>query len=161
MPRGKKNINWKVGDIFIVAQDDCGYSFGQIVGEEPKALNSVICAFYDMRCDDFESAPSCEGIRKDRLISIQFITRDLLDYGEWKIVSWRKPIEVGQTKLIKNSRRKHFVGTKIIGSGIMCKFLNAFYGLHPWDACHDPNYFDNLLVDLSKRPSRDRLIFKP
>jgi len=38
------------------------------------------------------------------------------------------------------------------GSGNMREFVNAFYGLAPWNGYFDPNYFDKLLIDPSKRP---------
>jgi hypothetical protein len=34
----------------------------------------------------------------------------------------------------------------------MNDFLNAFYGLSPWDAYFDIYYFDKLLIDKAKKP---------
>jgi hypothetical protein len=37
-------------------------------------------------------------------------------------------------------------------------FLNAFYGLTAWDDWFDPNYLDEFLFDITKKPKK--LIFK-
>ena len=31
-------------------------------------------------------------------------------------------------------------------TGIIEMFLNAYFGLTPWDECYDPHYYDNLLI---------------
>ncbi len=33
------------------------------------------------------------------------------------------------------------------GSGIMRKFLSAFFGLRDWHQMHDPEYYQKLLLD--------------
>jgi hypothetical protein len=55
-------------------------------------------------------------------------------------------------------RKSGWVGAKIRGAGVVEEFINAFYGLLPWDSRYDPEYFDKLLISPAKRPSR--LIFK-
>lgn len=45
------------------------------------------------------------------------------------------------------------VGMRSYQTGIIEMFLNAYFGLTPWDECYDPNYYDNLLVSPDKKPS--------
>ena len=35
----------------------------------------------------------------------------------------------------------------------MRRFLNATFGLEPWDNWKDPNYLDSLLLDPTTRPA--------
>lgn len=46
------------------------------------------------------------------------------------------------------------MGAKVIGSGNVERFLNAFYALTPWDQMKDPNYFDKFLLTSEHRPLR-------
>jgi len=47
---------------------------------------------------------------------------------------------------------------KIVGSANIAEFLNAYYGLVPWDDWADPNYLDKLLISPDKKPKN--IIFK-
>ena len=47
-----------------------------------------------------------------------------------------------------------WVGAKVIGSGNVNKFMNAYFGLSLWDDWHDPTYLDRLLVSPEKRPAK-------
>ena len=55
---------------------------------------------------------------------------------------------------------REFVGAKIIGSGIMQKFLDAYFGLIAWDKWQDPNYLDKLLLPGVPRPANAVLVKK-
>ena len=60
---------------------------------------------------------------------------------------------------LEKLKKANFVGVKVIDSGIIIKFLNAFYGMFPWDHFHDPEYLDKLLVSSKLKPTQ-RLVFK-
>ena len=154
----KKKIKWRIGDIFLVPQIDKKYSLGQIIGCEAEVLNSVICAFYDIRFDSVPSKLIIDKLPQNKLISIQFTTKDLLDNGAWIIIGNVRPIicKLFQNNL-KKLRRNEFVGTIIEGSGIIEEFLNAFYGLVPWDDWQDPYYLDKLLISSDKKQKNIKL----
>jgi len=42
------------------------------------------------------------------------------------------------------------------GSGIMVKFLEAYYALGVWDDWFDPNYLDQILCKEAKKPKNLR-----
>jgi hypothetical protein len=70
-----------------------------------------------------------------------------------------RPVSVPKESLPYEAlREKNFVGASVRGSGIVNKFLNAFYSLHAWDDWHDPNYLDKLLISPTMKPSS--LIYK-
>lgn len=148
----KKRTKWKVGDIFVVPQTDGESSIGQIVGQEPDALNSVICAFYDFRLQPNREMPN--ALPAERVISILFVTRDLLDSGDWSIIGHTEPANLRLISAsLEDSKQKKFVGVKIIGSGNVIRFLNAYFGLAPWDDWSDPNYLDGFLISPDKKPN--------
>ncbi|MBC1807093.1 hypothetical protein HCJ40_08620 [Listeria sp. FSL L7-0993] len=48
MTKRKKQV-WGVGDLFAISLLDGSFCIGRVVGFEPDALNSAICAFYAHR----------------------------------------------------------------------------------------------------------------
>ena len=153
-----KKQNWQVGDIFLVELIDGKFVLGQIVGREAFVLNSVSCAFFDFRVSGAIDVDSARILPTNKIFSVLFVTRDLLDSGKWKIVG-SCPVSVSKELLpYEDLREKHFVGASVRGAGIVKKFLDAFYGLRPWDDWHDPNYLDKLLLSPSKKPSS--LVYK-
>ncbi len=147
----KRRQQWQVGDAFLVPTRDGQAVLAQVVGQEAEVLNSVTSAFFDQR---IPSASEWTGILPvQKLFSVLFVTRDLLDSGVWRVVG-RQPIRVPRDVFpYEQLRQAGFVGSKVIGSGIVAEFLNAFYRLVPWDDWKDPHYLDSLLISPDKKPS--------
>lgn len=152
-----KKRNWNVGDIFTVETSDGMHVVGQIVGQERTVLNSVSVAFFDIRLQDPKEVEEI-SIDPDLIFSMVFATRDLFDSGKWKVVANRQVAVEPNQLPNEDLRATGFVGAKVIGSGILEEFLEAFYALTPWDDWAEPDYLDRLLVAPSKKPAR--LIYK-
>jgi immunity protein 26 of polymorphic toxin system len=149
----KKRQRHKDGDVFVVPLNDGTYSLGQILAYEREALNSVACAFYNIRIVDGPTLEIPAPLPQDRVISILLTTRDLLNRAVWPVIADRAIPTMVAVRPYEQYRVKKWVGARIIGSGIVDKFLNAYFGLAPWDAMQDPNYFDSLLLHASLKPS--------
>jgi hypothetical protein len=144
--------SWRVGDVFLVPLIDGKWAVGQVVGREAIALNSASCAFFDAVVRRSNDDLPQDLFSMDNVYSVIFVTRELLDNGKWTIVG-NRPVIVERAQLpFEQLRSVGFVGAKIVGGGIVNKFVNAFHGLHPWDSLHDPQYFDKLLVPWRSRP---------
>ncbi len=154
----RKRHSWTIGDIFVVQCKDGKYVIGQIVGQEQQALNSVTVAFHDIRVDTEEEARKIESMEFAKIFSIVFATRESLDFGQWKIIGHQTVRIPVKYMPYENLRNSGFIGAKIIGSGILDEFINAFYALTPWDNWHNPAYLDELLLSPDKKPSN--LIYK-
>src|ERR1039457_7178468 len=142
----KHKQKWEIGNVFLVELKDGKFALGQIVGRETSVLNSLSCAFFDFRVSDPNDVDCIRELPTDKVFSVLFVTRDLLDSGHWKVVGSR-PVSVQKELLpYEGLREKGFVGAKVIGSRNINEFLNAFYGLHPWDDWKDPQYLDKLLI---------------
>lgn len=147
MGRSRKQP-WKSGDCFLIPLKDGTFLIGQVLSAEPEALNSVGCALFDQRSD----GQTLVQPRLANLFSLLLTTRDLLDAGEWKILA-TFPVEVPRKRFpFEALRSSGFVGAKIIGSGIVAEFANAFCGLVPWDDWADPNYLDQFLLGPELKP---------
>lgn len=151
MAKKKKQV-WGIGDYFTVPLADGTFSIGQVVGQEPEALNSVTCAFFARRLDSATVRLVDHLVERD-LISVLFVTRDLLDSGDWQIIFSADPFPTATYFDVAALRAKGFVGVKVIGSGIVIKLMDAYYGLYPWNGFNEPDYLDRLLVSADRKPS--------
>lgn len=137
----------KVGDVFWVVLEDNSFVLGQIIQEEPKVLNSITCVFFDCRVNNIDGAI----LSFDKPICCQFVTKDLFNSGQWQRVC-NLPNQVDDSLLpYKETSLNDWIGAKVIGSGIIIKFLAAFYGLREWDEMFNPNYYQELLLSGVKR----------
>jgi hypothetical protein len=91
--------------------------------------------------------------KSNDLISLITCTIDKLNNNSWAIIG-NKITEI-PFSLFPNEqfRNKGWVGAKTYGSAIVEIFLDAFYGLVPWDDFADPFYLDKLLFEPSKKPA--------
>ena len=150
---GRRKQAWKIGDVFLVQNADGQFSAGQIVGREADVLNSVTVALFRKRFSEPEEA-ECAELTEDDAISIVFTTRDLLDSGDWSVIGTRRILIRHDVLPHENLRAKKFVGAKVYGSGIVMKFMDAFFGLAPWDDFHDPRYLERLLLSIDLKPQQ-------
>ena len=146
-----KKVKWEKNDIFCINLIDEDCTIGQILSYEPDAMNSVLCAFFSIKYNA-DSNIDISTIDSGKLISIQFVTRDLLDLGTWRIVGNAALVDYNKYIKIVKLRKRGFIGTKIQGSGNIVQFLNAYFGLLHWDMMHDEEYFDKLLLPGVNRP---------
>jgi hypothetical protein len=148
----------QIGDVFLVPQQDGKCSLGQVLAFEKQMMNSVSCAFYDMRftsSDDVQLPPT---LPFESIIAVLFTTHDLLRRGTWKIVG-HMPVSLERAHFPYEHLRGSggWTGAKMHGSGIVREFLDAFYGLSFWDDWHDPAYLDGLLFRGRQRPANIKL----
>jgi hypothetical protein len=146
---------WDIGSVFSIEQSDGFYCVGQVL--DLMLPNVPSCAFYDLR---FKTGTVPENLQllNSRVIAALSTTREQLDRGAWKVVATR-PIEFPRDLWPnENLRAVDWVGAVTYGAGIVTRFLEAFYGLSPWNYYADPNYFDALLFDQRERPKN--VVFK-
>jgi hypothetical protein len=148
---GRKKQSWTSGDMFAVELRDGTFAAGQIIGREAQVLNSVTIALFDQRFNTRDDVLACD-VGQARACAILFATRDLLDAGRWYVVG-RRPIEIPTTRFpYEHTRASGYVGAKVTGAGILFRFVEAYFGLAPWDDFKDPTYLDRLLVAPEKKP---------
>ena len=137
-----------VGTVFRVRLSDGGYATGQVIAYEPQMLNSVSCVFTSQRDWTLGSV-----ITESSIIASLFTTYDLLTKGRWETIG-EAEIPIPQSDFpFEHLRSAGWVGAKMIGSGTVEEFLNAWHGLSPWDDWADPNYLDRLLFRGRIRPA--------
>ena len=149
MGKRRKRQEWLIGDVFVVRQLDEMCSLGQVL--TLMMPNVVSCAFFDIRlsCDEANGAIE---LSLQQLNAVMSVTRERLDFGEWTIVGHQHVTLDRELWPNEEFRQNRWIGAKISDAGIAVSFLNAFYGLVPWDAWKDPQYFDKLLAFPGRRP---------
>lgn len=148
----------KVGDLFVVPLEDGTFGLGLFHKYSPKALNSCICSFYGNRFGPLEEIEFVE-FSDLRMISLVFVTKDLLQKKVWgRVRNIGASLSTIDLPDAPYEIAGSYKGAKVYGSGIIQEFLNAYFGLLPWDMMNDPTYFDKLLITTVKRP--ENLIFQ-
>lgn len=142
-----------VGDVFLVSLIDASHCVGQVLGITKAALNSCICAFFDVHLPEGAREVTVP-LNEVNLIAVQFVTPDLLKKGYWPVIDKRKiAVDVEKYIPLQRYEREGFVGAEIIGSGNIRQFLSAYYALRPWDNWFESDFLDKLLVSPDKRPA--------
>ena len=76
----------------------------------------------------------------------------------WQLMR-NKPIEIAKKDFPNEKfKTKNWIGAKHYDAALLEDFLNSFYALLPWDDWFNPNYLDEFLVSLDKKPQK--LIYK-
>jgi len=150
-----------VGDVFLVPQQDGRCSLGQVLAFEKQMMNSVSCAFYDIRFPSADGIQLPSDLPSASIIAVLFTTHDLLRRGAWNIVG-RLPVVLEQRYFPYEHLRGSggWVGATMHGSGIVVEFLDAYFGLRFWDDWYDPEYLDELLFQGRQRPPGIKLMGK-
>src|SRR5258708_38673264 len=117
----RRGTKWSEGSVFLVPQSDGLCSVGQVLKLTPGALNSVICAFYDIRVKP-GAAVSADDLSADKLVSMQFTTPDLLNSGIWALVPQSGPKHLDRMPGLPAWEKPDFVGAAVIGRGNMEEF---------------------------------------
>jgi hypothetical protein len=153
----RKRQVWSIGDVFAIPLEDGTFGVGQIIGYEPQALNSAAIALFDLKLSKIGDDPP--DVDAAGIFAMLFSTRELLDSGVWRVLG-QKPVPVpDRDHPYERLRSKGFIGAAIEGAGIVRRFVNAYFGLAPWNPYKDPEYFDKLLIEPAKRPTV-RLVFQ-
>jgi hypothetical protein len=146
----KRKIKWNFGDVFIVPLLNNKYAVGQVL--DLMMANIVRCAFYDELVDNISNIDISKVCDSNKLISLVATSREQLDYDVWKIIG-NKEVLIPKSRFPNEEcRSKGWVGAIIHDAALAEDFLNAFYALAPWDDWYNPNYLDEFLVDISKKP---------
>ena len=128
------------GDYYEIPLE-AGYSaLGQMLSVEKEALNAVACAFWAT----IEEDPISQLGKSP--ISVLLITPDLIKSGVWKALGNASISVPENMRTYEQFRANRWIGAKVIGSGIVRKFLNAFNGLQYWDSWANPKYLESLLA---------------
>lgn len=147
-----KSKKWGIGDVFAIPLADGTAGFGQVLSIEPEAMNSFVGAVYDIKALAGE-VPTPFELVSCHVLSVLFITRDLLDSGRWLVIAQREALDPEKFVPLRSLRAQRFVGAKVIGSANVTRLLNAYFRLAPWNMMKDPEYFDRLLLPGRSRPN--------
>src|SRR5258707_13967416 len=120
----RRRAKWSEGSVFSVPQSDGLCSVGQVLKLTPGALNSVICAFYDIRVKP-GAAVSADDLSADKLVSMQFTTPDLLNSGIWALVGQCAPNHLERMTWLPAFERADFVGAVVVGRGDLWNHCDA------------------------------------
>lgn len=151
----KRRQKLQAGDYFVVPLANGEYGLGQI-------LDMVECTD-DAACILFQQKFSVQtpiATTPQDVIFARYVVGALLRRYFPIVQSGTTNLQLLQTHFPEHRRFKQgsIVGMTSYQTGIVEMFFNAYFGLTYWDECHDPHYYDTLLVSPDKKPSH--LIYK-
>jgi hypothetical protein len=160
MKARNKKTPWALGDIFTIKLNNGKYAVGHVLSQ--RRVNMLRIALYDEVIDNLNNVDIEALCRESDLLSLIEVTKEQIDFGAWVVVG-NKPTSIPVSRHANEQYRsvdpyKDGVGSEILDAAIAEDFMNAFYGLHPWDDWYDPEFYDKMLVDKSKKPTH--LIYK-
>lgn len=144
----KHNVRWRVGDVFLVPQLDGRYTPGHVVDRMMGKTSS--CAFYATRVP----TQTMPDLNRANIFAALSVVPGGLTQGAWPIVGHRE-VQLEQSAWPNERFRKaDWVGATTYSSLIVEDFLNAFFGLAPWEKNLDPGYFERLLIAPDWKPKK-------
>lgn len=160
MKARRKKTPWAIGDIFTIPLNNGKYAIGHVLSQ--RLPNTTRIALYDEVIDSLENPDINNLCKEAHLLSLIEVTKEQIDFGVWKVIG-NKPTAIPVSRHANEQYRstdpyKNGVGSNIKDAVIAEHFMNAFYGLRPWDDSYDPEYYDKMLVDKQKKPLH--LIYK-
>lgn len=145
-------MNPKQGDIFLVPTLDGKFVPGQIISFETRSLHCVSCGLFDQRVADYREGAELI-LDKSKLFTTLLMVPRFLQKHKWPILQ-NQNLVISKDKFpYEKELRKNGVGVKIQEEEIVIMFVNAFYGLRAWDDLYKPDFFDEMLLDVKKRPN--------
>lgn len=152
----KKKVTWSIENVFVIPLMNGKYCVGHVLDQ--RMVNTIRIALYDEVLDVAEECDVSKLCNADKLISLVEATKEQLAYGVWKIIGEKKS-DIPVSKYANEQYRANkWVGSTVYDAALVEDFVNAFYALIPWDDWYDPNYLEEFLVDISKKPKRLILI---
>ncbi|WP_137791957.1 Imm26 family immunity protein [Bacillus sp. E(2018)] len=146
-----KKQKWKVGDIFQIPLENGTYAFGQVVW---KNSTQPVCGLFDINKTEVSTS---EKIINNSLISILSLTPNLLDNHRWKVLG-NMNVRIQLEDVPGEFNGTDCIGAMSFTSGILEDLANAFYGVTPWNAFADEDFFDEILLSTVKRPSTAKVL---
>src|SRR5439155_24707924 len=141
---------WAVGTVAAVPLSDSTFVLAQVVSLDPGIKKSVTIAYFDTRLTENQLRQVSMAPTADHAISVQFTSRRALTRGAWRVVC-AAPVNLAGIQLPSaNTHSLGWSGSRFYDTGTMTLFLEAFFGLQPWDLM--PALFDQLLLHPKLKP---------
>ena len=153
MPKTSIRKKLKAGDYFAVPLENGEYGLGQIL-DIHELVPGVACILFDKKF--LLNTPI--SIDEKNIISAVYIVEGLLK--RYFPIIQTNNIEFNGNDLLhkyfpytEQYHQGNTTGMTTSQTGIIEMFLNAYFGLTPWDECYDPHFYDDMLVSPDKKPS--------
>lgn len=152
-------VTWRDGDYFAIELLDGSYTVGQSLYLAKPAYWSISSLYFGGNFSTIqEIRENLFYLTKELIIAaLQVTSCDLMGYKskkQWEVVGH------GEIKYldeyfgnVENIRADKDI--KVIGCDVLKDFLNAYYGLYPWNG-----FFDTMLISPDKKPSSKILKYK-
>ncbi|TDK61771.1 hypothetical protein E2K98_12845 [Bacillus salipaludis] len=152
-----KPQKWQEGDIFSIPLSDMSFGYGQVLWHQNKK-SSATCAIFDCHSNEFKPI---DEVVQSKVISVITI-KNLFDLNsaKWKVIgNCSKVIEKSIVPWEHSGDAA--VGSKIYQDSTLTDFVEAYFGIKPWNHLQFKDTFmDTLLLPGVVRPNNAILLTK-
>jgi len=134
-----KKVKYRVGDVFLIPSSRYGCYVGQVAVDIASEIGALFCFIFDKKVSHEDE---CEylDLKCSDIISANLITPELIKHGVWKVCrNMPVPMHPALHEL-EIARRHGFVGSRVVGSGLVAEYLDTFYGVIDVNRWPDPKY---------------------
>jgi hypothetical protein len=140
------------GHVFLVPTCAGDFVPGQVVALEKRGMLCISCGLFDQRVSGTDEAKHLP-LDETKCFSTLLATPSSFNDGWSTIRNERLVIPKRLFPFENELSKKRGIGSKIYDPGIIEDFVDAFYGLKPWNMYFKADYFDKMLLSPDKKPA--------
>ncbi len=149
LPSKAKRVRWRPGLVVTIPLKDGSWGIGQT--GDLMMPNVGYVALFNERLNSLASVVPI--LTRRALISLLAVTRHSVSTGRWHVIDEGHPL-VPKTEFPNEQfAATGYVGAKLYDSELVEDFLDAYYGLAPWNGDFlEEDYLDRFLLPGRPRP---------
>lgn len=140
----KRKIKYKVGDVFEAPSLSGATYIGQVVDDTKSEIGAIFCYFYGESGD----------LSSNNIISASLVTPDLIERGVWRIIGNEAVPKAAAIRKLHEAKGNGFVGSVVIGSGLVTEYIDTFYGVMDEQSWPDLMYVKRFFLSYPDRGKR-------
>lgn len=150
--------NAETGDIFRVNLNNGSAILGQVIQYDKRGLPGYSLGLFDLPFESHQERTNT-NLSFDKCFSILIGTTECFSRNSnWKVIGNQNLIIPKKYYPYERLRKSNKPGCILHNKSAIDEFVNAYYGLLPWDNYYKSDYLDGMLLSLEKKPLN--LIYK-
>ncbi len=141
-------------DFFLVPLLDGQFGLGQVVTTDGTPENTCLCLLSDRKID--RDAPQ-KPIATPEMISLLLVETAHFKNTTWPIIGFETLPDVGAIFNWRKAKEDGFATLTPHDPAVVEAFVNACFGLFPWNGFAGEDFFDAFLINPDRRPLLARI----
>jgi hypothetical protein len=140
------------GDIFTIPLIDGDFALGQLIQYDTRGLAGYSFGLFDHKVSSNIEAQEII-LNMENCFSVVLGAIDCFSKSSnWMVVGNQNLVIPKKLFPFEKLRRSKKPGSRLHGKEVIDEFVNAYYGLLPWDNYYKPDCLDEMLLSPEKKP---------